>query len=289
MTEQGASRDALQALVLLLSSSPCVSRRVDAHDLAWTAGRMAAIEGVALSQPLLEQAQASEPPMWRGCGWMGLRWSFDLAYWTHAPIVQPDTFFELTPPELGRRWVGIASRGCANGAGCVTLHESQLSDFFGRARMPMVGSYDGWANDDHPVGGRAVLLRMDSIQEGDELREQDWELQGRRGSLQLDPDTHPSSGHLNFGDPEQELQQLGALLRLEAHVRNLLQRSALTPEMRDAARESASAIRSAADAHCFFPSSGICSVCNTDLTSVVPAASAAALTGCPACLHAWCD
>lgn len=253
-------------------------------ELAWDAGRKAAMEGDDLASPLVDLAVA-------GCA--GVRRVFELAYWSHATSTNPSTFFELASEG---QWVRIASKGVAGAGGQVRLHSSHVRQFFARAEDLNLTSYYSWAVDPCPAGGLMVLYRNhrlapDGVFDYDERDCLDAEPKPgpKEGMLVINPDTHPSSGSICFGDPSQELVQLGALIRLKAQVRTLLSDSSPSPQDRAAVAARAAQIARRVR-QCFMDSSGYCSWCRSDVTlALASRGQDDAITGCPCCGHTWCD
>ena len=260
------------------------------EELALAAGKKAALEGIDLKSPLVDLADT-------GCA--GVRRIYELAYWEHTPAIDAGLYFDLA---VDGPWVRITSKGVAKGDGEVTLHRSFVRNFFSRAADWSVASYESWALNPYLVGGTTALYRYDLIDDDDSMIDYDWDghplgVAGHvppephpfEGMLVIDPDTHPSHGRIAFGDPSQELVQLGALLQLRATVRQLFATNTPSAEDRAGAAARAAEIRQRVQI-CFMPSSGYCGWCQADVTSVLSGRGAHdAVTGCPCCAHTWCD
>jgi hypothetical protein len=257
---------------------------------ALEAGRRTALEGGDLASPLIDGAEES-------CE--GVRRAFEFGYWKHHPGLDPARFFDVI---ADGRFVEISSLRVAGGDGVLSLHESDVTPFFRTARSLDLTSYDAWANDPCPEGGRPVLYRYEPFDDDDSMIECDAEGIARYvpgyltppppphyGMLVIDPDTHPSYGELVIGEPNQELEQLAALGRLEPLVRSLLAAHAPTPADKDAARARAAAINERVNVS-FLSESGYCSRCWTDATpSLLERKPDDSITGCPTCQRSWCD
>lgn len=258
------------------------------------AGRRTAVEGGDLHSPLIDvAAQACE----------GIRRLFDFSYWTHAPALEPSTYFDV---QVDGRFVQIVSLKVAGGDGVIELHERHVAAFFERARLLEADSYAAWADDPYPTGGRPVMYREPAFTYAPRLDNEPAALRttygGRPsgaqvarhpsphvGMLVIDPDAHPSKGSLILGAPSQELRQLSALTRLEPLAKNLLAANAPTAAARDAARQRAAAINARVKLS-FLPPSGYCSQCDSDFTLLLlERAADSPITGCPCCWRSWCD
>jgi hypothetical protein len=252
------------------------------EELALSAGEAAALDGADLCSPLVQLAES-------GCA--GVRRVYELAYWEHSPTIDATLYFSLA---VDGPWVRITSKGVAGGDGEVSLHSSFVNNFFSRAADWNVSSYRDWALNPYPVGGTTTLYRYERIEhetDFDGYEDYDGDDQDRahalnrapdprHGVLMIDPDTHPSKGRIAFGDPTQELTQIGALLQLRATVQRLI--AANTP----------SAVASILQRVqlCFMPSDGYCTWCQADVTStLIERGRQDAITGCPICAHTWCD
>lgn len=254
-------------------------------ELAWDAGRKSAMEGDDLASPLVDLAVAR-------CA--GVRRVFELAYWAHATSIDPSTYFGLAGEG---QWVCITSRGVASASGGVRLHSSRSREFFACAKALDPTAYESWALDPHPVGGTPVLYRYYRIVRGDDSDDVDAdasvvavrETDPQEGKLVINPDAHPSTGRLCFGDPGQELLQIGALIQLEPHAHRLIAQSAPTPADRLAAAARAAEILRRVKT-CFMSSTGYCSSCRADVTAALANRGPDdSITACPHCWHTWCD
>lgn len=250
-------------------------------DLILTAGELAAAEGLDSCSPLINLIDAKTKRYFD----TSLRWLYERAFWSKSDQIRPEDYFDV---QVAGPWCTIKSRGVAGGKGEVSLHTGAVRDFFRCVKTHSLSDYERWASNPYPVGGRTILTRMHSLYDDEENRI--WPAStDEDGMLFIDPDTHPSEGRLFFGDPAQELQQIGALCQLKNLVVTLL--AATTPSDADklAAAERAATIISLADIS-FMPSSGYCSFCVADVTRVLannePGSS---ITGCPICGHTWCD
>lgn len=197
----------------------------------------------------------------------------------------PDTYFSV---QANGPWAEIKSLGVAGGKGDVSVHESHLGEFFQCARTAHIDNYERWLLDPYPVGGSVMLMRMSGVYNEHEDRFSAAD-EDEDGMLFIDPDTHPSSGRLFFGEPSQEREQLSALARLEESIVELLSAAAPKEEDKQAARERAAKIAATA-AMSFMPSSGFCTWCDADVTHALAGIKpGASITGCPVCGHTWCD
>jgi hypothetical protein len=258
------------------------------------AGRRTAAEGGDLQSPLVDvAAQACE----------GIRRLFEFSYWSHAPSLDPATYFDVL---VDGRFIQIASLKVAGGDGLLRLHERHLPGFFERIRTLEVDSYEAWAFDPCPGGGRPVMYREPAF-EGEPSIHDDAAApraaygdrtgghllsrcpSSHEGMLVLDPDTHPSDGSLILGDPSQELRQLAALARVEQLATNLLAANAPTQADREAAEQRAATINARVTLS-FMPPSGYCSTCGFDVTlQLLERGADQPITGCPCCWRSWCD
>ncbi len=241
---------------------------------------MAAQEGLPINSPLIDIVSQK----WRGWLQPSARWFYEVGYWSHHPDSDPGTFFDL---EAHPSSVKIISRGVGGSHGEVSLHAKHVHDFF-RAAEGGVSDYERWAINPYPVGGRTVLLRMDAYWDEENDRP-GYIPDDEKGMLCIDPDTHPSTGRLFLGDPLQELQQLGALIRARGQVLHLLECAKLTGGQLSEAAERARLIRGKAGV-CFMPTDGICSCCESDVTlALAEIEEEASITGCPLCGYSWCE
>jgi hypothetical protein len=254
-------------------------------ELAWDAGRKSAMEGDHLGSPLIDLAVAR-------CAGVGRL--FELAYWSHATSIDPSSYFDLAGEG---QWVCIKSKGVAGAAGEVRLHISHIREFFACAKALNPTAYESWALDPHPVGGTPVLYRYYRIARGDDSEDVDGdasvvavrETDPQEGKLVINPDAHPSRGRLCFGDPGQELLQIGALIQLESHAHRLIAQSTPTPTDRLAAAARAAVILRRVRT-CFMSSTGYCTWCRSDVTTALAnRGQDDAITACPHCWHTWCD
>lgn len=250
-------------------------------DMVQTAGALAATDGGQLQSPLIDFVNEKAKQYFD----TDMSWLYQRAYWSHSDKTYPETYFHI---HANGPWCEIRSRGVNGGKGAVSLHTSQVRDFFRCARTGLVSDYAHWALNPYPVGGHTMLMRMRSIYDDDEDRT--WPAPAdEEGILFIAPDTHLSDGKLYFGATAQELQQIGALCQLEETVVASLIAAVPSKADRQAATKRAVKIASVAGIS-FMPVSGYCSFCDADVTpalaEITPGDS---ITGCPVCGHTWCD
>lgn len=247
------------------------------YDLAKRAGEVgqaAARESVPLTTPLLELF-VDQREKYGGGETLG--WYYRRGYGRSQASLDPLRFFAIT---YSNNFVSIQSLGLAgaDAGGEIRLNDKSVDEIFGCAENDSPRSYSRWADDEHPVGGSPLLLRMDRGET-------------HFGQLRLEAgDLHPCRGELYFGDASQESEQLAAFCRLEAHVRGLFAEQKPTEAKRAEAKKRATAIIGHANSYCFFPDSGYCFSCGGDVTQgVTDPAAAVARTGCNLCGRTWCD
>jgi hypothetical protein len=245
------------------------------YDLAKRAvevAHAAAREGVPLITPLVELF-VDQREKYGGGETLG--WYYRRAYGRSDAGLDPLRFFAIS---YSNNFVSIESLGVAGAGGEIRLNDRSVDEIFGCAENDSPRSYSRWADDEHPVGGAPLLLRMDRGE-------------NHFGQLRLEAeDLHPCRGELHLGDPSQESEQLAAFCRMEPLVREMFARQAPTDAQRVEAKERATAIIGSANSFCFFPDSGYCFSCGGDVTvGISDRSAAAARTGCNLCGRTWCD
>lgn len=245
------------------------------------AGQLTALNGLPPESALIDIVSQK----WKGWIQPSAVWFFKRAYWQHHTGTDPNAFFDI---EAGPSAVIIRSKNIAGAHGEIWLHAKHAGDFFQAAIDNEVEQYERWATDPHPVGGRTRLLRMDPY--WDDATECLSDVApDEKGMLCIDPDHHPSEGRLFFGDPGQELQQLGALIQMQERVMDSLKIARLSDAQREEAASRAKDIIAKATI-CFIPTNGVCSCCERDVTPTLAAMhDGARVTGCPLCGYSWCE
>lgn len=245
------------------------------------AGRLAALNGAPPDSALIDIVSLK----WKGWIKPSATWCFQRAYWQHHTGIDPEEFFDI---KARPSTVTIRSKGVAGAHGEISLHAKHVPDFFRVVTSGEVEKYERWATDPHPVGGKTVLLRMDAY--WDDYAERSGHVPPEeKGMLCIDPDTHPSTGKLFLGEPEQELQQLGALIQLQGRVQDMLETAKPNSEQLVEAAKRAKTIIGKAGI-CFMPATGLCSCCKQDVTlALVDIGEGSSITGCPLCGYSWCE
>lgn len=262
--------------------------KTEMQELAERAGRLAAMEQLGMESALIDLADQGV----RFSGGMTYRFFFERAFWANCPTNDPEQFFSV---KSQGHFVEIESREVAGGHGIVVLHKSDAFDFFRIAARDAIRDYEQWGTNPCATGGSAVILRQEDLQYDDEA---DTEhvcntpvRDGYCGRLFIDPDTHPSHGRLYFGEPGQELRQLGALLKLRPLVDTFLKAEVPSAADREAAMTRSASIRANTNGSCYLPVDGYCECCNSDTTLCfdMTGLHRMSITGCPVCGKSWCE
>jgi len=204
-----------------------------------------------------------------------LGWQYERAYRAADARIDPRDYFAM---DYSNGSVTVTSRGIACAQGQITFAQEYAAQIFRCAQVNSPSSYLQWAEDPYPVGGHFLLQRFD--QPGDE----------EYGQLRIVvEDVHPCRGAIRFGEPCQELDQLGAFLKLRAEVNDLFAANAVSQDQRAAAAHRAKAIIQMSG-YSFMPISGFCSTCHADVThALANVKKGHGITGCPLCGSSWCD
>ncbi len=259
------------------------------EDLAWRAGMLSALECLERQSPLVKLAD-------EGCP--GIERLYDLAFHAHDAANEASRFFDLTSDD---QWIAITSKGASGGYGAVRLHRSHVHDFFARAADSRVEDDDVVLNAYPP--GCTRVYRIDYVD--DAFRQEfgrfdralgmmvpelpDQPPPRGRGMLGINPCARLSSGNIVLGQRDQELQQLGALIRLRGAVDCMVTAAMPSAHHRMRAREGARVLRRTAGMS-LVPPSGFCDCCGSDVTQLIgPATSGDWTTSCPRCDSTWCD
>lgn len=203
-----------------------------------------------------------------------LGWHYRRAYLAAAPGSDPASYFSVTHD---KSFFTVESLGVRGGEGWLRFNSASITKLFRCAKRRDPGSYRDWAEDEHPVGGEPRLLRVDDSNSK------------HNGGVVLEPDFHPCQGHMYFGDPEQECEQLAAFWKLETMVRAIDVANVPSVQERAEAAQRASVISARANPN-FLPRSGYCYRCDGDVTiAYADAPSGTSITGCHLCGASWCD
>lgn len=255
-------------------------RYVELGALAFEAGVLTAKEGGAIKSPLVELAEVAG----NRCGWTHLiQKRFELGYLVTSSSVDPTNYFEIS---VSGAFLKIKSRNLASGSGELKIHKDFVRRVFNVAKNMEMTEYSRWAYDPYPTGGYPVLMRISVCREDDSPKFDDPQL----GMIVLDPDTHPSKGRICFGEPDQEMVQLAAFVKLEDLANQMMAQAIPTPAEENAAESRAKVIirRDFEEAgRSFVPYSGYCTWCDSDITPQLE--NSVGATGCPVCSHTWCD
>lgn len=248
----------------------------EAKDLIDEVGKSSALGNLGISSPLIDLVKNVHVDWNRK---FTLEWAIERSYWFHNPSIAHYEYFDLS---IDNGLVCIQSKERNGGRGQLRLHQRHVRSIFELARHYLPEDYQSWAEDYYPVGGRCrFLLRLNSIY-SDEFDHVE--------GLYIDPDTHPSSGQIFFGDREQELVQLAAFCQLEKKVKALLNTSRPSNDERESAQLAVKTFRENGGSLSFFPDSGFCYKCDSNLTHYLanpdPGFNP---TGCPCCGATWCD
>lgn len=181
-------------------------------------------------------------------------------------------FFTLTGKGS---FVHIESTNRDGATGEIRLAQRHAAWLFHRLGYCKPASYSRWlaSEDVEEIG--VMLFRIDG---------HDHE---HRGRLRVEVGRHPSSGSLVLGQPEQEQEQLHALLQLGDQVMHLFEISQPDETMRARTAERAQTLLRQAKGLTFLPPEGYCYRCEQDVTLDVT--DATGMTGCPKCHVSWCD
>lgn len=240
---------------------------------ARSVARLAAATGTPMESPLTQLFQNQRERYYTNGPTLG--WEFARAYKAAWGELDPARYFAVT---YENAFVTIRSTGLHSGAGEIKFNADDVDAIFECAETDTERSYLSWALNDHPVGGYMLLQRIDDPDDDN------------FGRLRLlVSDVHPCRGSLDFGEVEQELDQLGAFIKLRPLVMQLFAQGDPSDEERAATAVRAAEIgrRMARD---FLPSSGYCYWCNGDVTvALAGVKEGATVTSCPLCWHTWCD
>lgn len=181
-------------------------------------------------------------------------------------------FFTLT---VKGSFVHIECTNRYGATGEIRLAQRHAAWMFHRLGYCKPESYSHWlaSEDVEEIG--VVLLRIDA---------HDHE---HRGRLRVEVGRHPSTGRLVLGQPEQEQEQLQALLQLEDQVVHLFKISQPDESARAPTAERAQTLLQQAKGLTFLPPEGYCYRCEQDVTLDIT--DATGMTGCPKCHVSWCE
>lgn len=248
----------------------------EVKDLIDEVGKSSALGNLGISSPLIDLVKNVRVHWNRK---ITLEWAIERAYWFYSPSIDPYQYFDLS---IDNGFVSIRSNERNGGRGHLRLHPRHVKGIFELTRHYLPEDYQGWAEDYYPVGGRCrFLLRLNSIY-SDEFDHVE--------GLYIDPDTHPSSGQIFFGDRQQELIQLAAFSQLEQKVKHLIENSRTSKGEREKAQLAVKTFRENGGSLSFFPDSGFCYKCDSNLTHYLANPDLSYNpTGCPCCGATWCD
>lgn len=181
-------------------------------------------------------------------------------------------FFTLT---LKGSFVHIESTNRYGATGEIRLAQRHSAWMFHRLGYCKPGSYSGWLARESVEEIGVMLWRIDGHD------------QEHLGRLRVEVGRHPSSGWLFFGLPEQEQEQLQALLELEDQVAHLFKITQPDKAARARTADRARAFLSQAKGHTILPPEGYCYRCEQDVTLDIT--DDTGMTGCPKCHVSWCE
>lgn len=263
-------------LAFLVTGRESIYSYYDAKDLIDEVGKSSALGNLGISSPLIDLVKNVHVHWSRK---LTLGWAIERSYWIHTPSIDPNEYFDLS---IDNGFVFIQSNERNGGFGQLRLHPRHVKSIFELTRQCLPEDYQSWAEDYYPVGGRCrFLLRTNSLyaDEHDQVE-----------GLYIDPDTHPSTGQIYFGHRQQELVQLAAFCQLEKKVRDLIENSRPSKVERETAQLAVKTFRENGGTLSFFPDSGFCLRCDSNLTRYLANPNPGYdPTGCPCCGATWCD
>lgn len=234
--------------------------------------KAAATDGVPMKSPL---TKLFEDQLERFTNGPTLGWEYARAYKCAQGANVAGEFFTFS---YENAFVTIRSTGIAGAEGEIEFNKDDAREIFRVAKTHRERSYFDWAHDIHPVGGAILLQRIDDTDNE------------KIGQLRLlASDLHPCRGSIYFGEPQQEIDQLAAFIKLKSQVLAVFSSTEPTPEQRAENALLAKEI-GARTARNFIPETGYCSWCSSSVTVALAGVEEGdVVTGCPVCGHTWCD